>query len=144
MVTRKKDPTTDKTRSPKYPKPTKQSRRGCTLEVMINGVRVELSPELETALERAYKGLLQSEPTEMTTTQAAEYLDVSRPFVVKLIKQQLLPCRMINKHRRIPTAALRKYKEKMFREAKSAADELAQLSQDLGLYDLEGPAPKAP
>ena len=39
---------------------------------------------------------------------------------------------------------LRDYKEKMFREAKVAADELTRMSQDLGLYDLEGPPPKGP
>jgi hypothetical protein len=51
---------------------------------------------------------------------------------------------MVGKHRRIPTEALRDYKEKMFREAKVAADELTRMSQDLGLYDLEGPPPKGP
>jgi excisionase family DNA binding protein len=89
-------------------------------------------------------GLCQPLPTEMTTTQAAEFLDVSRPFVIKLIKQQVLPCRMVGKHRRIPSTALVAYREKMFRQAKAAADEMTQLSQELGLYDLEGPPPKTP
>ena len=84
------------------------------------------------------------QPAEMTTTQAAEFLDVSRPFVVKLVNQSVLPCRRVGKHRRIPTAALRSYKDKMFQKAKDALDELTQMSQDTGLYNLEGPAPKAP
>jgi excisionase family DNA binding protein len=73
----------------------------------------------------------------MTTTQAAEFLDVSRPFVIKLVKRKELSCRMVGKHRRIPTDALLAYREKMFQQAKTAADEMAQLSQDLGLYDAE-------
>jgi excisionase family DNA binding protein len=78
----------------------------------------------------------------MTTTQAAEFLDVSRPFVIKLVQRKELPCRMVGKHRRIPTDALLQYKEKMFQQAKTAADEMAQLSQDLGLYDAEEPPTK--
>lgn len=121
----------------------KPSLRG-PVEIRINGVRVEVSPELEDAVHRAYKGLLHALPAEMTTTQAAEFLDVSRPFVIKLIKQGELPCRMVGKHRRIPSTALMEYREKMFQRAKSAADEMAQLSQDLGLYEQDGSPPKAP
>jgi excisionase family DNA binding protein len=75
------------------------------------------------------------------TTQAAEFLDVSRPFVIKLVRRGELPCRMVGKRRRIPTGALRDYKAKMFREARSAADEMTRMAQDLGLYDREGPPP---
>ncbi|HWG41700.1 MAG TPA: helix-turn-helix domain-containing protein [Gemmataceae bacterium] len=110
------------------------------IEIAIDGVRVEVSPELEAVVHRAYKGLCQPLPLEMTTTQAAGFLDVSRPFVIKLIKQKLLPCRMVGKHRRIPADALVEYREKMFQRAKNAADEMVQLSQALGLYDTEGPS----
>jgi excisionase family DNA binding protein len=80
----------------------------------------------------------------MTTTQAAEFLDVSRPFVIKLIKRGELPCRMVGKHRRIPSDALVEYREKMFQRARIVADEMAQASQDLGLYEPESSPPKAP
>jgi excisionase family DNA binding protein len=135
-------PTPD--RAPKVPAAGEAPRPRGEVEILINGVRVAVSPELEEAVQRAYNGLFQTLPAEMTTTQAAAFLDVSRPFVIKLVKQGELPCRMVGKHRRIPTAALAAYREKMFRRAKTAADELAQLSQELGLYDLEGPPPKAP
>jgi excisionase family DNA binding protein len=76
----------------------------------------------------------------MTTTQAAEFLDVSRPFVIKLIERGELPRRMVGKHRRIPSGALLAYREKMFQRARSAADETTRLAQDVGLYDEEAPA----
>jgi excisionase family DNA binding protein len=113
-----------------------------TIELTVNGVRVEVPPELEAAVHRAYKGLFKPLPKELTTTQAAEFLDVSRPFVIKLVKRGELPCRMVGKHRRIPSDALQAYREKMFRHAKQAADEMTQASQELGLYDLEGPPAK--
>jgi excisionase family DNA binding protein len=129
---------------PKVPEATKDPCRSSQVEILVNGIRVAVSPELEAAVHRAYNGLCQSLPTEMTTTQAAAFLDVSRPFVIKLIKQGELPCRMVGKHRRIPSAALQDYREKMFQQAQRATDEMAQQSQELGLYDLEGPPPKAP
>jgi excisionase family DNA binding protein len=107
-------------------------------------VPVEVSPDLEAAVYRAWKASHEPVPREMTTTQAAQFLDVSRPFVVKLVKRGELPCRMVGKHRRIPGAALIEYREKMFHQAKKAADAMAQSGQDLGLYDLEGPSPNAP
>jgi excisionase family DNA binding protein len=114
------------------------------VEIRVNGVCVNVPPEMEAAVQRAYKGLHQQMPAEMTTTQAAHYLDLSRPFVIRLIQRKELPCRMVGKHRRIPTAALLEYKENMFQQAKSATDKMTRMSQDLGLYDLEGPPPKRP
>lgn len=110
-------------------------RRNDLIEITVNGVRVEVSPELEAAVHRAYKGLFQPLPPEMTTTQAAEFLDVSRPFVIKLIKRGELPCRMVGKHRRIPTDALREYREKMYQRARSAAAEITRLSQEMALEE---------
>ena len=121
---------------------TAEASRRSAVEIKINGVRVEVSPELEAAVKRAYNGLSQPLPAEMTTTQAAEFLDVSRPFVIKLIARRELPCRMVGKHRRIPSSALAAYREKMFLRAKDAADEMARLSQELGLYEADGLPPK--
>lgn len=113
------------------------------IEITVNGVRIDVSPELEDAVRRAYNGLLQPLPREMTTNQAAEFLDVSRPFVIKLVQRGELPCRMVGKHRRIPSDALLEYRERMFQQARKAADEMAQLSQDAG-FDHEEPPRKAP
>jgi len=112
------------------------------ISVKINGVPVEVSPELEAAVLRAHKGLMRPLPAEMTTTEAATFLDVSRPFVIKLIDRGELPCRMVGKHRRIPRPALEEYREKMFRQAREAAREITQISQTLGLYEAEAPSPR--
>ncbi len=142
--TEKQETATRTTPVAKAPEAAKEPPSGGRIEVFVQGVRIEVSPELEAAVERARKGLWEPQAAEMTTTQAAEFLDVSRPFIIKLVKQRELPCRMVGKHRRIPTAALRAYKDKMFREAKQAADEVTEMSQELGLYGLEGPPPRRP
>ncbi|MBW3597022.1 MAG: helix-turn-helix domain-containing protein [Planctomycetes bacterium] len=108
---------------------------GDSVSVAVNGVRVEVSPELKAAVLRAHQASRRNLPVEMTTTQAAEFLDVSRPFVIKLIQRGDLPCRLVGKHRRIPTGALVEYREKMFQEARQAANEMSRLAQDAGFYD---------
>lgn len=113
------------------------SRPRQRIEILIDGVPVEVSPELEAAVQRAHEGLLRDLPPEMTTTQAAAFLDVSRPFVIKLITRGELPCRMVGKHRRIPSEVLVAHREKMFQQAKCSADEMARTSQELGLDEDE-------
>ncbi len=120
-----------------------KGRQADKIEITINGVRIDVSPELEEAVHRAHNGLLRPLPKEMTTNQAARFLDVSRPFVIKLVQRGELPCRTVGKHRRIPSEALVQYRELMFQRARTAADEMAQLSQDAGLQEEE-PSGKAP
>jgi excisionase family DNA binding protein len=114
--------------------PPEKTRRADNIEVTVNGVKIDVSPELEEAVHRAYNGLLRPLPKEMTTNQAAEFLDVSRPFVIKLVQRGELPCRMVGKHRRIASEAVVQYRERMFQQARKAADEMVQLCQDAGLY----------
>src|SRR5262245_56365774 len=111
-------------RSSEHAESCGEKRQPDQVEITVNGVRIPLSPELEVAVQRAWKGMAQTAPKEMTTTQAAQFLDVSRPFVIKLIRRGELPCRMVGTHRRIPSEALRKYREQMFHQAQQAADEM--------------------
>lgn len=107
----------------------------------MNGIPVVVSPGLEAAVQRAYKRLCEPLPTELTTTQAAEFLDVSRPFVIKLIDRGELSCRMVGKHRRVLVQSLMEYREKTFQTARPAADEMTRLAQAAGLYEVDGPPP---
>ncbi|QXU56662.1 MULTISPECIES: helix-turn-helix domain-containing protein [Rhodococcus] len=71
---------------------------------------------------------------ELTTQQAAELLNVSRPHVIKLLDQGLIQYRLVGRHRRILASSLLEYRRTQQRDARGAADELAALSEDLGLY----------
>ena len=115
-------------------KSREKSRGRTNIEIKVNGVPIALSPELEEAVHRARQGSVRELPKELTTNQAAKFLDVSRPLVIKLVQRGELPCRMVGTHRRIPSEALLHYRQQMFQQARKAADELAQLSQDWGLY----------
>jgi excisionase family DNA binding protein len=71
---------------------------------------------------------------ELTTQQAAEFLNVSRPYLIKLLETEQIPFRRVGTHRRIRFRDLRLYRSRDDMERRQAADELTQLSQDLGLY----------
>ena len=63
-----------------------QQGRG-RIDITINGVRVELSPELEAAEHRAYQGAQAPLPREISTFQVAVFLEVSPPFGAKPIQR---------------------------------------------------------
>lgn len=70
---------------------------------------------------------------EMSTQAAANFLSVSRPFVIKEIEAGRLQCRLVNRHRRIAFSELVRYQEEQKKETSKALDEVAAISQDLNL-----------
>jgi excisionase family DNA binding protein len=74
------------------------------------------------------------ESAELTTQQAAEFLNVSRPYLIKLLETGKIPFRLVGTHRRVRFRDLREYKNRDDLERRRAADDLTGLSQELGLY----------
>ncbi|MCE4263741.1 helix-turn-helix domain-containing protein [Rhodococcus globerulus] len=71
---------------------------------------------------------------ELTTQQAAEMLNVSRPHVIKLLDERQIEYRLVGRHRRILASSLIAYRRSQLGAARSAADELAAHTEELGLY----------
>jgi excisionase family DNA binding protein len=70
---------------------------------------------------------------ELTTQEAANLLNVSRPHIVQLIKSKKLPARKVGTHRRIRFADLQAYKACAEGARNEALDALAREAQELGM-----------
>ena len=70
---------------------------------------------------------------EVTTQQAADLLNVSRPYLVGLIDNGTLPARMVGNQRRLPLADVLAYKADTKAKRRAALEELSALDQELGL-----------
>ncbi len=70
---------------------------------------------------------------ELTTQQAADLLNVSRPFLVKQLEAGVIPFYKVGRHRRIRFSDLMTYREPLDQQTAEAADELAAQAQEMGL-----------
>ena len=71
---------------------------------------------------------------ELSTQEAADILNVSRPYLVKLLEEGRIPFTRAGTHRRVAIADLLVYKMQFENARKETLDELTQLSEDMGLY----------
>ena len=77
------------------------------------------------------------ENAELTTVQAAEVLNVSRPFLIKLLEEEKIPYRKVGKHRRIRMEDVMTYKTAIDQEREAVLDQLVAEAQeqDMGYGD---------
>ena len=109
----------------------KPGREPTTLELPPIAARL-----LQQMLEEMGKGnAVTVVPTdaEITTQQAADLLNVSRPYLVGMIDKGELPARMVGNQRRLPLADVLAYKAANRAKRLEALRELTELDQELGL-----------
>jgi len=70
------------------------------------------------------------ENAELSTVQAAEVLNVSRPFLIKLLEDGSIPHRKVGKHRRVRMEDVMSYKAAIDNDREAVLDELAAEAQE--------------
>ncbi|WP_339814778.1 helix-turn-helix domain-containing protein [uncultured Imperialibacter sp.] len=74
-----------------------------------------------------------AEDAELSTQKAADILNVSRPFIIKLLEQGRIPFKKVGKHRRILLHDVLRVKEQQNKVRESQLEKLVKDSQILGL-----------
>lgn len=70
---------------------------------------------------------------EFSTVEAANFLNVSRPFVIKEIEEGRLPHRKVGTHRRVAFEDLVAYAREMRKRQEGALERMAENARELGL-----------
>lgn len=70
---------------------------------------------------------------ELTTQQAADMMDVSRPYLVGLLNAGKIEFRTVGTHRRVNTPSLIAYMRETYPTRRAAIDELTRETYELGL-----------
>lgn len=106
--------------------------KGASVEVPASVVRV-----LAEVLDHARRGELVrviADDAEITTQQAADLLNVSRPYIVGLVDRGEIPSRKVGARRRLKLSDVLLYREVDQARRLAAVKALAAEAQELGIY----------
>lgn len=117
---------------------TKTTKKESAIGLVINDQEVEMPlkviPILQEILSMMAEGKIISfeEPSkEMTTQEAADYLNVSRPFFIKLLEKKKIPYHYVGNRRKVKTIDVIAYDEKIKKAREKSLSEIVALSQEM-------------
>jgi len=72
---------------------------------------------------------------DLTTSQAADLLGVSRQYLVRLLDEEAIASYLVGSHRRVRLDDLVAFKAQRDEKRRSQLDEMVRVAEDAGLYD---------
>jgi excisionase family DNA binding protein len=72
---------------------------------------------------------------DLTSSQAADLLGVSRQYLVRLLDDETIPSYLVGSHRRVRLDDLMAFKAERDDKRRSVLDEMVREAEDAGLYD---------
>ncbi len=102
-------------------------------ELLLPRAAVELLVSVLTHMAAGRGVSIVPEHAELTTQQAADMLNVSRPHLIGLLQAEEIEYRKVGTHRRVRAASLMEYMRRDDQRRREAADELSAMNRELGL-----------
>lgn len=117
--------------------------------VDADGTRTEIPDSMVQVLRQVAHALGQGQGVNvaplnamLTTQEAADYLGISRPTLVRILDRGDLPMERPGRHRYVRLRDLIAYQEQSRNRRRLALDEMTRASEDAGLYEAtDGPPP---
>jgi excisionase family DNA binding protein len=107
-----------------------------------DGEQVPLPAEVYRVLRHVVEVMRQGQATLvapqgmlLTTQEAADFLGISRPTLVKLLEDDAIPFEKPNRHRRVRLQDLVDFQARRRRARRTALDQMTEEASDRGLYD---------
>jgi excisionase family DNA binding protein len=108
-----------------------KGQKGPEAELVLSAGAVKLLGTILTELARGNSVAAVAVQAELTSQQAADLLNVSRPYLIKLLDQGKIPYHKSGSHRRIALKDVLDYKGNADQRRKAVLAELAELGQEL-------------
>lgn len=112
----------------------------CVAEIVTDHGRIEIPPALCGVLASVVRQLAQGQSvtvapaeTVLTTSQAADVLNVSRPYLVRLLEQGSIPSFKVGTHHRVRLQDVQTYRLARNERRRAGLDLLAEISPALDL-----------
>lgn len=101
--------------------------------IVVPAAALRLLQDVLTEMAKGNAVALSSVNAELTTQQAADVLNVSRPYLIGLLDEGRIPCRKVGTHRRVRVDDLMRYKQEIDRDRLKALEELSAQAQELDM-----------
>lgn len=104
-------------------------------QVLVPAAAFALFAKLLAELAEGHAVTVAPMHAELTTQQAGDLLNVSRPYFIKLLEAGDVPYRTVGNRRKVLLADLIAYQRRDDARRRAILDELTAEAQDMGLYD---------
>jgi excisionase family DNA binding protein len=102
-------------------------------DIALPSSAIPLLKEILAEMARGHAVAIRPVRAELTTQQAADLLNVSRPYLIGLLEGGKIPFRLVGQHRRVRLDDVMAYKREDDAARRRLADELTAEAQALGL-----------
>jgi excisionase family DNA binding protein len=110
-----------------------KANNGATDELILPGHAFQLLLDILSEMSRGNAISVMPIHAELSTQEAANILNVSRPFFVGLLDDGTIPHRKVGSHRRVLAKDVIEYKQSIDNARQQTLDKLAAESQELGM-----------